>query len=41
MINGKKIYIVLPAYNAENTLEQTYRDIPHDIVDSLLKMNLT
>lgn len=39
MINGKKIFIVLPAYNAENTLEQTYRDIPDDIVDGLLMVD--
>jgi len=36
MINGKKIFIVLPAYNAERTLEQTYREIPLDIVDGVL-----
>ena len=32
MINNKVITIVLPAYNAEKTLEQTYREIPFDIV---------
>jgi glycosyltransferase involved in cell wall biosynthesis len=32
MINGKRIAIVLPAYNAERTLEATVREIP-DIVD--------
>jgi glycosyltransferase involved in cell wall biosynthesis len=32
MINGKRIAVVLPAYNAENTLEATVREIP-DIVD--------
>ncbi len=26
----------MPAYNAEKTLEQTYRDIPQDIVDDVL-----
>lgn len=36
MINGKKIFVVLPAYNAERTLEQTYREIPLDIVDGVL-----
>ena len=36
MINGKKVLVVLPAYNAEKTLEQTYRDIPPDIVDNVL-----
>ncbi len=36
MINGKKIIVVLPAYNAEKTLERTYREIPLDIVDEVL-----
>ena len=36
MLNGKKILVVLPAYNAESTLEQTYREIPLDIVDDVL-----
>lgn len=36
MINKKIITIVLPAYNAEKTLEQTYREIPFDIVDNVI-----
>ncbi|MFH2142779.1 MAG: glycosyltransferase family 2 protein [Bacteroidota bacterium] len=36
MINGKKIIVVLPAYNAEKTLESTYKEIPFDIVDEVL-----
>ncbi len=32
MINGKRIAVVMPAYNAERTLEQTVRDLP-DVVD--------
>lgn len=36
MINGKKIIVVMPAYNAEKTLEQTYNEIPFDIVDSVI-----
>ncbi len=36
MISGKKIVVVLPAYNAESTLEQTYREIPMDIVDEVI-----
>jgi len=36
MINGERILVVLPAYNAERTLEQTYREIPLDIVDEVL-----
>ncbi len=36
MINNKKIVVVLPAYNAERTLEKTYREIPFDIVDEVI-----
>ena len=36
MINGKKIAVVLPAYNAEKTLRKTYNEIPHDIVDIII-----
>jgi glycosyltransferase involved in cell wall biosynthesis len=36
MINNKKIVVVLPAYNAEKTLEVTYNEIPHDIVDEVI-----
>jgi glycosyltransferase involved in cell wall biosynthesis len=33
---GKKIVVVLPAYNAAATLESTYAEIPHDIVDEVV-----
>src|SRR5580704_14481999 len=36
MINGKKLVIVLPAYNAALTLEKTYQEIPFDIVDEVI-----
>ena len=36
MLNGKKICIVLPAYNAAETLEKTYNEIPFDIVDDVV-----
>jgi glycosyltransferase involved in cell wall biosynthesis len=36
MLNGKKIVVVLPAYNAALTLEKTYREIPFDIVDDVI-----
>lgn len=36
MIKGNKIVVVLPAYNAERTLEQTYNEIPFDIVDEVV-----
>jgi glycosyltransferase involved in cell wall biosynthesis len=31
MINGKRIAVVMPAYNAERTLEQTVRELPDEI----------
>jgi glycosyltransferase involved in cell wall biosynthesis len=39
MLNSKKIIVVLPAYNAERTLEQTYREIPLEIVDDVLMVD--
>ena len=36
MINGKKVVVVMPAYNAEQTLEKTYNEIPFDIVDQVI-----
>jgi glycosyltransferase involved in cell wall biosynthesis len=36
MLNGKKIVVVMPAYNAEKTLEITYNEIPFEIVDDVV-----
>ncbi len=36
MINGKKVSVVMPAYNAALTLERTFAELPHDIVDSVI-----
>ncbi len=36
MLNQKRICVVLPAYNAAATLEETWKDIPEDIVDDIL-----
>lgn len=36
MIKGKRVVVVLPAYNAEKTLEQTFNEIPLDIVDDVI-----
>lgn len=33
---GKRVVVVMPAYNAARTLERTYRDIPHSIVDKII-----
>jgi glycosyltransferase involved in cell wall biosynthesis len=36
MIENMRVTVVLPAYNAEKTLEQTYQEIPLDIVDHVI-----
>ena len=36
MIRNKIITVVLPAYNAELTLERTYNEIPFDIIDHVI-----
>ena len=36
MYKGKKIVVVLPAYNAALTLEKTYNEIPFDLVDEVI-----
>jgi glycosyltransferase involved in cell wall biosynthesis len=36
MIHGKKIVVVMPAYNAEKTLRTTYEEIPHEYVDDVI-----
>ena len=36
MLNGKKIVVVMPAYNAAKTLHMTYADLPRDVVDLVI-----
>jgi glycosyltransferase involved in cell wall biosynthesis len=36
MYKGKKVVVVLPAYNAAKTLEITYKEIPFDLVDEVV-----
>jgi glycosyltransferase involved in cell wall biosynthesis len=36
MISGKKVVVVLPAYQAEKTLQKTVMEIPMEIVDEIL-----
>jgi glycosyltransferase involved in cell wall biosynthesis len=36
VINGKRVIVVLPAYNAGRTLERTISEIPAGVVDDLL-----
>jgi glycosyltransferase involved in cell wall biosynthesis len=36
MLHDKRIVVVMPAYKAEQTLEETVRSLPHDIVDDVI-----
>ncbi len=36
MIGGKRVAVVLPAYNAAKTLKTTYDEIPKDVVDEFI-----
>ena len=36
MIDNKKIIVVMPAYNAAKTVEQTFNEIPFNIVDEVI-----
>jgi glycosyltransferase involved in cell wall biosynthesis len=36
MYNNNKVVVVMPAYNAERTLEQTFKEIPFDLVDEVV-----
>jgi len=36
VFHGKKIVVVMPAYNAAKTIEKTYREIPLEIVDDVV-----
>jgi len=36
MVRGKRVTVVLPAYNAAKTLKTTYDEIPKDIVDDIV-----
>src|SRR5438067_4991916 len=36
MLDGLKVAVVLPAYNASKTLKQTYAEIPADVVDDVI-----
>jgi glycosyltransferase involved in cell wall biosynthesis len=36
MIDGRRVAVVLPAYNAARTLRRTVAEIPHDIVDDVI-----
>ncbi len=36
MLSGKRVTVVMPAYNAEQTLERTVAEIPRDLVDDVI-----
>ena len=36
MILDKKLIVIMPAYNAEKTLRQTYSELPHEYVDEVI-----
>jgi glycosyltransferase involved in cell wall biosynthesis len=36
LFHGKKVVVVMPAYNAAKTIERTYREIPMDLVDEVV-----
>jgi glycosyltransferase involved in cell wall biosynthesis len=36
MLNGKRIIVVFPAYNAEETLEQTHGELDMEVVDEVI-----
>ena len=36
MLDGKKIFVVMPAYNAAKTLRMTYADLPRESVDLVI-----
>src|SRR5687767_4493769 len=36
MIDGKKVIVVMPAYNASRTLERTFAEVPMVVVDAVI-----
>ncbi len=36
MIQGKKLVVVMPAYNAEKTLRRTWEELPHEYIDDVI-----
>ena len=36
MLNGKRIVVVMPAYNAGRTLAATWRELPREIIDDII-----
>ena len=38
MLNGKRLVVVMPSYNAAKTLVKTVADVPRDIVDEAVRL---
>jgi len=36
VISGRRVVVVMPAFRAGRTLEATWRDLPHDVVDQVI-----
>jgi glycosyltransferase involved in cell wall biosynthesis len=36
MMHGHKLVVVMPAYNAEKTLRQTFAELPHEYIDEII-----
>jgi glycosyltransferase involved in cell wall biosynthesis len=36
VLQGLRLVVVMPAYNAERTLRQTFEELPHEIVDEVI-----
>jgi glycosyltransferase involved in cell wall biosynthesis len=36
VIHGKRVVVVMPAYNAAATVERTFHELPHDVVDRVI-----
>ncbi len=39
LLNGKRIFVVMPAYNAARTLRQTCAELPRNIIDEVLMVD--
>jgi glycosyltransferase involved in cell wall biosynthesis len=35
-LQGRRVVVVMPAYNAEQTIERTWSEVPHDVVDEVI-----
>ncbi len=36
MINNQKVAVIMPAYNAEMTIEKTFSDLPKGVADYVI-----